>query len=131
MSKIKRAFVTFEQAKLLWENKFFNADVLKWWITFNGHTEPSLINYRAHNDAFIQAPEHWQVIEWLRITHNIWVEVHHIVTNGVNRFHLIIWRYTESDYRTIHCSNGVGYEVYDNPQEAYSAAIDYVLKDML
>lgn len=64
--------------------------------------------------------------EWLRDKHGIWVEVRHIKTFGVNRFHIIIWKYGEEDYHTIHCGNGVGYEVWDTPQEAYSAAFDYI-----
>jgi len=69
--------------------------------------------------------------EWLRVNHRIWIEIHHIKTFGVNRFHIIIWKYGEEDYHTIHCDNGVGYEVWDSPQEAYSSAFDYIFNNNL
>lgn len=116
-------YITFEQAKWLKE-KGFN-EVIKTLYNENGTelvkgTLPnSLTNYYS-------APEQHQVVDWLLEKHGIWIEVRHIKTFGVNRFHIIIWKYGEEDYHTIHCGNGVGYEVWDTPQEAYSAAFDYI-----
>ncbi len=72
------------------------------------------------------------VVMWLHEKHGIWIEARHITTFDTNRFHVIIWNYKDkSDYHTIHCSNGVGYEVWDTPRKAYLAAIAHVLKEMI
>lgn len=131
-------YVTFEQAKLL-KDKGFDEKVFSYfrkgtsiWNSFpNFEQEPDDWNSNNYIDC-CSRPEQWQVIEWLRIKHGIWIEVHHIKTFDVNRFHLIIWNYKNTeDYITIHCKNGVGYKVWNSPQEAYSAAFDYVLNNLI
>ena len=83
-------------------------------------------------DEFIYGPTIAETIMWLYEKHGIWIEVRHIKTFNVNRFHVIIWDYKDtSDYMTIHCDNGVGYEVWDSPTEAYEAAIEYTLNNLI
>ncbi len=67
-------------------------------------------------DAY-SAPEQWMIIEWLRITHNIHVQylLHH-----TGKYAPFI---VELDQQIN--------EWFDSPQEAYSAAIDYVLKELI
>jgi len=73
-----------------------------------------------------------EVVMWLYEKHGIWIEVRHIKTFNVNRFHVIIWNYKDtSDYITIHCENGVGYEVWDSLTEAYEASINYTLNNLI
>jgi hypothetical protein len=81
------------------------------------------------DNLIIPKYEQWQVVEWLRVNHGIWIEVHHIRTSSINRFHVIIWDYKNlEDYITIyHDGIGPGYKVWDTPQAAYSAAFDYIL----
>jgi hypothetical protein len=132
--EIKPTYVSFEQAKWLKEIGF---DEVTNTIFMTNHITEVIfenINGLKHSDGnnpFISRPEQWEIIEWLRVNHGIWVEIHHIKTFGINRFHIIIWKYGEGDYHTIHCDNNVGYEVYDTPQEAYSAAFDYILNNNL
>lgn len=132
---IKPPYVTFEQSKWL-KNKGF--DYHKLFQDFADYYDyyDRNIQGRCHesdfsedkfpDDKWIPVAEQHQVVEWLRVNHGIWVEVRHIKTFGINRFYIIIWKYGEEDYHTIHCGNGVKYEVWDTPQEAYSAAFDYI-----
>jgi hypothetical protein len=129
-NKIEPTYVTFEQAKWLKE-KGFNKNIVQvechQGYDFRGDGTHLVKNGRhIQHNLFYSAPEQHQVVEFLRINHGIWIEVRHIKTFGVNRFHLIIWKYGEEDYHTIHCDNGVGYEVWDTPQAAYNAAFDYI-----
>lgn len=108
--------VNFEIAKLLKE-KGFNIEI--------DYGLNQILNLKP-------APTIAEVIMWLYEKHGIWIEVRHIKTFNVNRFHVIIWNYKDtSDYITIHCENGVGYEVWDSPTEAYEAAIEYTLKNLI
>jgi hypothetical protein len=127
-NKIEPHYVNFNTAKWLKE-KGFDIDC-KMCVEDEGERPlPFNCGNTIHKNSlhpYYSAPEQWQVVEFLRINHGIWIEVRHIKTFGVNRFHLIIWKYGEEDYHTIHCDNGVGYEVWDTPQAAYNAAFDYI-----
>ena len=65
------------------------------------------------------------VIMWIHENLDIWIEVRHIKTYGVNRFYFILWDYNDRDYYTIHDHDNIGYKVWDTPTEAYLAAIEY------
>ena len=127
--EIKPTYVTFKQAKLLKE-KGFDEKVEGCYFDnqFNKITN-GVRNSVYQSTRYISAPEQWQVVEWLRVNHGIWIEVHHIRTSSINRFHVIIWDYKNlEDYITIyHDGIGPGYKVWDTPQAAYSAAFDYIL----
>ena len=122
--------VNFELAKLLKEKGFKSESK----AFYDGSGE--LLHYNHSNNVMqrfrYEAPTISEVVMWLYEKHGIWIEVRHIKTFNVNRFHIIIWDYKDtSDYMTIHCDNGVGYEVWDSPTEAYEAAIEYTLKNLL
>ena len=122
--------VSFELAKLLKEKGFKSESK----AFYDGSGE--LLHYNHSNNVMqrfrYEAPTISEVVMWLYEKHGIWIEVRHIKTFNVNRFHVIIWDYKDtSDYMTIHCDNGVGYEVWDSPTEAYEAAIEYTLKNLL
>lgn len=137
MNKIEPQYVTFEITKLLKEKDFNEMCRVFWGYDCTEEknilieeNSPSFINNRENNN--LAAPEIWQVVEWLRLEYGIWIECRHITTFNINRFHVIIWDYKDkSDYKTIHCGNGIGYKVWDTPQEAYLAAFDYVLKELI
>jgi hypothetical protein len=143
-NQIQPHYVTFEQAKWLKE-KGFDVNVKSYYTTSEEFTPKDYyyfgneINYNSPvNDVntingTISRPEQHQVVEWLRVNHGIWIEVRHIKTFGINRFHIMIWDYKNTeDYMTIyHDGVGPGYKVWDTPQEAYSAAFDDILNNLL
>jgi len=130
-------YITLEQAKWLKE-KGFNIPTIYYWFENSKVSVPTRTSDNQYSNwnqflsnLRISAPEQHQVVDWLLSNHDIWIEVRHIKTFGVNRFHIIIWKYGKEDYHTIHCGNSVGYEVWDTPQEAYSAAFDYIKNNNL
>jgi hypothetical protein len=89
--------------------------------------------YNLHVDFKDSYPTIAEVVMWLYEKHEIWIEVNHIKTFGINRFHITIWNYKDtSDYITIyHDDIGPGYKVWDTPTEAYLAAIEYTLNNLI
>lgn len=93
-------------------------------------------NYNRY-DSSISAPEHWMVIEWLRVKHNIWI---HISADNDYTFKFEIntwsWHEHEKCHRVGHRVLGesiweTSSKPYNSPQEATSAAIDYVLNNLI
>lgn len=124
MSKVKRAFVTFEQAK-----KFAALKASLPWHKDDVYTKPDgklltdiIGSIYFDPDIHQYAYQQWEIVEWLRINHGMWVSV----DVDKNR--------TERDYFFIitQKNNHSWSECYfKTPQEAYSAAFDYILKNML
>ena len=132
--EIKPTHVTFEQAKWLKEKGFKGRSRY-----YGGSGElvevPNIIenDYRHTNNEMQrfrwEAPEQHQVVEWLRVNHGIWVYPLPIdddmklwqcrvikgepFTNVKNTLKIITCG--EISYRSLH-----------SPQEAYSAAFDYI-----
>lgn len=129
---IKPTYVTFEQAKLLKEKGFKYYCPLSYWeqkLTNNtpGYAlengETSQENY--YNFERYYAPEQWQVVEWLRIKHGIWVWVrpfkdHAADNNDPIQHQMNIF------FKGVSIS-----KEFDSHEEAYSAAFDYILKEMI
>jgi hypothetical protein len=119
MSKIEPTYVTFEQAKLLKE-KGFNEECETSYYT---HYEKLMIENNGatkitpmHNYS---RPEQWQVVEWLRVNHGIWICVNKSKDAEDNGwFHYYV-------------DNKWSAKLYDTPQEAYSAAFDYILNNLI
>jgi hypothetical protein len=126
MKEIKPTYVTFEQAKWLKEKGFNEPcdSIYKEDGEFQSYknfgdirthfknSEP--INPKTWHRYDTSAPEQWQVVEWLRINHGIWIWVEN---------------YPNEDNFTpqipkANLSKILGY--YKSPQEAYSAAFDYI-----
>jgi hypothetical protein len=142
--KIEPAYVSFEQAKLLKEKRFDelcsfhysygNGDktipndgslYIGGFVDDNSNLRPYKNSELAKWDlpfGEFSAPEQWQVIEWLRINHGIWV---YSYTNGK------IW------YACIQHAFGDMVELpsrlgeHNSPQEAYSAAFSYILSKLI
>jgi hypothetical protein len=124
MSKIEPTYTTFEQAKWLKEKKFKGRSRY-----YGGSGElvevPNIIenDYRHTNNEMQrfrwEAPEQWQVVEWLRVNHGIWVSIR--VSN--NKFNLLV----------TNLSGDILFNdsAFNTPQEAYSAAFDYILNSNL
>jgi hypothetical protein len=109
--EIKPAYVTFEQAKFI--RYPFLTDT---GYSFSGKT---IQRKYIITDGWINRPEQWQVVEWLRINHGIWIflerglepvnfypviDINHKVTSF--KYHPPMW--------------------HNSPQEAYSSAFDYI-----
>jgi hypothetical protein len=141
--EIKPAYVTFEQAKILVEkganlSTSYNehCDEKEYYHKQTG--EVKLYSYFNVFENMIPIPQQWQVVEWLRVKHGV---------------HIIILPDNEEDFydtqrviyhlsiKTVHkglhnlftelIRDGGILAVYKSPQEAYSAAFDYVFKNLI
>jgi len=148
--KIKPTYVTFEQAKLLKEkgfdvecNHYYEYSLKSRIDQQDGYSGPfgwekGELNYQSgyfinniegvdtSNESWYLCarPEQWQVVEWLRINHGIEVETY---KSNYNRY----------DYRIINGKESLMYlklplhRSFHPKQEAYSAAFDYILKELI
>lgn len=127
---IQPTYCSYEQSKLLKEKGFDeNCRML-----INGAYEPHHLNLTEtilqRNSEILEScysiPEQWQVTEWLRVNHGIWI--HSAPEN--NEEDIVKWAFTiqriDSEVRFV---RRVG--EFNSPQEAYSAAFDYVLKNLI
>lgn len=127
--EIKPTYVTFEQAKLLKEKGFKSKSRY-----YDGSGELVKVpdipeNDYRHTNNFAQrfryeAPEQWQVLEWLRVEKGIWVHVYYLTDRNC-------WCWDCYKYLEDGLLNEPGFSFNMNlksPQEAYSAAFDYILK---
>jgi hypothetical protein len=129
MKEIKPTYITFEQAKWLKEKGFDESCRM----LINGAYEPFHFNlietqYFQNNSVLLKdcysAPEQWQVVEWLRINHGIWISVGNVYSeythwaNGIgkeNKGMILPFREGQDNH-----------DYFNSPQEAYSAAFDYI-----
>ncbi len=114
---IEPTYVTFEQAKLLKE------------IGFEGIEIDYGLNQMLNNS---NPPQQWQVVEWLRVNHKIWINVD-VEGRNMDRYKFICFRsHNErvSEY-VKHINDDTHNGRYDKPQDALSAAFDYVLNNMI
>jgi len=137
--KIDPKYVTFEQAKLLKEKGFnelclnaYNLNALQYvngWCEYIDDCNLEIINSNLKSkDA--TAPEQWQVVEWLRVKHGIWVYVKpHALDNGVIKYSCRI--YNLKLFIPFYIEGKAANFVSNSPQEAYSAAFDYILKELI
>lgn len=136
--EIKPSYVTFEQAKLLKEKRF---DEITDTIFMTNHSSEVIfenINRLKHSDGvnpFVSRPEQWQVVEWLRINYGINVlpiESYTYPDEIKNRWKYQIVNKQEKDRDIFNKKFFIesDYE-FQSPQEAYSAAFDYVLKELI
>jgi hypothetical protein len=127
MNNIEPKYVTFEQAKWLKEigfdencknvvenNEFF---IHNGFDTKNSEIIPSACTI----------PEQWQVVEWLRVNHGIWVESLHRGDMGDFIFKVV--ELNENNWKKH--PHYIHNEGFNSPQEAYSAAFDYIKENNL
>jgi hypothetical protein len=146
MKNIEPTYVSFEQAKFLKEKGFgkWTGDIktTDYCHAKYFHNKPSgygLINWKETDILYISgydnwvneypycniwtyAPEQWQIVEWLRVNHGIWISVQ---PNEP---------FTDDDWCMKIFKNNklaISLEGYNSPQEAYSAAFDYILTNNL
>ena len=133
--EIKPTYATFEQAKKLKEKGFdiitrtaYDFRIYKPSNVFEENIEiiNNAKNYSNSEYERFQRPEQWQVVEWLRVNHGIfisceqnykgefWTQIH-------KKSHIIpIWEVINA-----------GYSSPNSPQEAYSSAFDYIFKNLI
>jgi hypothetical protein len=133
MKEIKPTYVTFEQAKWLKE-KGFDEPCTALFIheIIQGNTEWDILELfeRNNNDTYefllscdmdwqknYLRPEQWQVVEWLRVNHGIWISVQ----QDVNKYDAYIKNKKYDRTKVQHVTNQ-----FNSPQEAYSTAFDYI-----
>jgi len=155
-NNIEPAYVTFEQAIALKEKGFdeecshsykevepivlyqhqdkkYNNSFKKEWqntVRKNSHMDNAVINRYS-------APEQWQVVEWLRINHGIWVGL--IADDDYTfKFEINTWSWYEPEkchrlgHRVLGKSMwGTSSKPYDSPQKAYLSAFDYILNNLI
>ena len=127
METIKPTYTTFGQSKWLKE-KAFNE---KCETSYYTHYEKLMIENNGvtkitpmHNYS---RPEQWQVVEWLRINHGIWVSPGIINLNGVVKWFPICFKFVNGLLEIPKDIDGN----FNSPQEAYSAAFDYIKENNL
>jgi hypothetical protein len=138
--EIKPTYVTFEQAKLLKEkgfdvecNSYYNfhepkQNGLRGLVTPKEHKTGI---YQDHNgeieddDLICSAPEQWQVVEWLWVNRGIWVWVRPYKDHAADNNDPI--QHQMNVYK-----NGVTVsKEFNSHEEAYSAAFDYILNNLI
>jgi hypothetical protein len=141
---IQPTYVTFEQAKWLKE-KGFDLPCFYYYEN-NKLIEPYLENGSSTDTEFkvelsdllehfnkwskrISAPEQWQVVEWLRVEHGIWISVGNVYSEYTH------WAYgigKENKGMILPFRQGQdNHDYFNSPQEAYSAAFDYILNNLI
>ena len=109
-------------------------DSLKEKVLSNPHTVKGTKSNNSDKN-YISRPEQWQVVEWLRVNHGIWIKVDHFLTNE----NTVDWDFEidkvdndldeKSNYIPL-----VSFDIersFETPQEAYSAAFDYIKENNL
>ena len=141
--KIERRYVTFEQAKLLKDKEFtgffsaaYSSDGT--YLQSEQYGAPLIIQGGLGkllnpdvipHDKRIYAPEQWEVIEWLRLKYEI-----HILVVPYYAYNILkgyIWNtgglITMQNINSVLKRSGE----HSTPQQAYSAAFDYILKELI
>jgi hypothetical protein len=131
IQEIKPTYITFEQAKLL-ANKGYPQKECGQGYTLDGQDS---FDYTIDwlNKKAIAKPEQHVVVEWLRINHGIWVQGPFPINNG--KWEWVIFLLNEPLENTDGYKNIMSLHTkqrqFNSPQEAYSAAFDYVLNNLI
>ena len=127
MNTIEAKYTTFEQSKWLKEKGYKSKSRY-----YDGSGKlvsvPNIPeNDYRHTNNYMQrfrweAPEQWQLVEWLRLNHGIWISVFYK-------------RHSENKHYGFNIRQANGIETvlweFESPQEAYSAAFDYINENNL
>lgn len=129
---IQPTYISFEQAKLLKEKGFDKECKQRYFIATNIDEESfpflqedcALHNWNDYDDSstvYYSAPEQYQLIEWLKVNHGIWVTVIPNITG--TKWKPVLMKVGKDDL----------YDefAFNSPQEAYSAAFDYILTKLI
>ncbi len=139
---IQPTYVTFEQAKKL-EELGLSAKSDKYWVmmTKDKYTEMSDVQLEdldhsvgIGGNLVVTKYQQWQVVEWLRVNHNIWITTPYS-PNDRKPFCWIINTIGQEENDDNCWISGIDTEDqlagFGTPQEAYSAAFDYILTNLI
>ena len=119
MNNIQPKYVNFEQAKWLKEigfDEYCNECFYK-----NEESEAKYHTTEEFKDICYR-PEQWVVVEWLLVNKGIYVEA----PFWDEKFRIKI-----VNINTLEVLRGIDFDGYNSPQEAYSAAFDYIKENNL
>jgi hypothetical protein len=139
MENIQPTYATFEQAKWLKEIGFnekcshyyidnfqnFKHDGTLYKCGLPDKNEnKNLFQFvtRKNQPHLCNAPEQWQVVEWLRVNHGIWI--------GITLYIIPYGTFYSANVQN-NDNKHTSFSGHSNPQEAYSAAFDYILKKLI
>jgi len=126
MKSVNPTYITFEQAKSLKKKdlKIDTEEVLFYRDEVNNIEEHQIKNreviynggltYKVDENEY-RIYHQWELVEWLRINQDVWISV--LECNDKSGFY---WR--------ILSLPGPSSATFNSPQEAYSAAFDYIIK---
>ena len=125
MKNIQPIYATFELSKLLKEKEWQQRTKMVW-LDSLGKQHLREVNLSLElNNAEYDAPEQWQVVEWLRVNHGIWVWVRPYKDHAADNNDPI--QHQMNVYK-----NGVTVsKEFNSHEEAYSAAFDYILNNLI
>ncbi len=140
MKEIKPTYTTYKQARLLKEKGF--SERVRNYYTSSDILFPSMDKADFNKCNYYSAPEQWQVIEWLRVNHKLHLLLDYSHDHNkysckvFDQFHADELRKrnprSEGRFPYPYKSNCLRhYYNYNTPQEATSAAIDYVLEKLI
>jgi hypothetical protein len=136
MNTTKSTYISFEQAKWLKWMGFnekpshieLDTDYITGYVDYeeDGNYVITDFQFKDHIRSFSYLkPEQWQVIEWLMVNFGIWIEVKCPDMPNTGWYFSIHKYYKFGNFYN-------GEELYYNsPQEAYSAAFDYIKNEGL
>jgi len=147
-NNIEPIYVNYDFAKFLEEKGFEEHSDYNQWILAkdvnnkdeskkfichsNDLEEYTYINEEEEHNVYhcLTIPEHWQVIEWLRVNHKIHISVDAWLQEdgsceGYDFCVYKTWK-DKIDYELKILSSSEQIKLYGSPKEAYSAAFDYI-----
>lgn len=140
MNKIEPQYVTFEIAKLLKEKDFNEMCRVFWGYDCTEEknilieeNSPSFINNRENNN--LAAPEIWQVVEWFWEVYLIDISIIPFREKGSKsvgfQYRVINFSDPEIDEVMFEHQYNRSFHTFFTRKEAYLAAIDYILKELI
>ena len=130
MKNIQPIYATFELSKLLKEKEWQQRTKMVW-LDFLGKQHLREVNLSLKlQTAEYDAPEQWQVVEWLRVNHGIWINVKPDCYGeswyvDLNVCLEKVWENLDKRHEIVSAFRKFINE-HKSPQEAYSAAFDYI-----
>jgi hypothetical protein len=140
---MERQYVDFPVAKLLKE-KGFDIECFSYYrkegSLFNSYPnyeqDPGNWNGNSFPDDVVSAPEIWQVVEWFKTIHGIWIHVE-CEPSGLVWFPKVnicsdeSWK-NEEIRDVVYLVNGkLKTKWFKSDQEAYNAALKYILEELI
>jgi hypothetical protein len=131
MKNIQPTYATFEQSKSIKEKEWQQRTKMVWLDSLGKqHLREVDLSLELNNTEY-DAPEQWQIVEWLRVKHGIWITVTPVLVEKATspiKFDYEIYYSDEIKYGD---EVEIDYLPANTPQEAYSAAFDYILKKLI